>query len=104
VSNKLELCIDPEIAQELAASSDTEEYKFIDNTFLGEWRWGNEYSVVFQDSNENYWEFEYKESVGDEYWSSIDSSKANFVACHRVKPVEVVTVKYARVKDVSQDS
>ncbi len=92
------LCIDVESAQELAASCDSEDYTFVDIEFLGEWRWGNEYQVVFKGAEDNFWAFDYKESVGDNYWSSIDSSEANFVDCYKVERTPITTYKYTKVE------
>jgi hypothetical protein len=90
-----ELTITSQQAQELAAASHTGLYTFIHVEFLGEWRWGNEYQVVFMDSDNNYWAFEYKESVGDNYWSSIDESQVKSVNCYAVQPTQ--TIKYTKV-------
>jgi hypothetical protein len=94
VQNKL--TIPAEVAEELATAANCREFTFVHIEFLGEWRWGNEYQVVFMNS-EGYWAFDYKESVGDQYWSSISSTAG--VVCYSVERIEVTTYKYEKIEN-----
>lgn len=96
MSNKLE--IDRVILQDLIEEQEgTDDFTYVDSIFDGEWRWGLRHNLIFKDSADNYWEYSYKESTGDEFWASYqEGEEAERVTVDRVIPLEIKSYVYRK--------
>jgi hypothetical protein len=80
--------------EELIGGESVDDFTYVDTIYDGEWRWGNEYTLVFKDSVDNYWAYPYREQTG-EYYCSVND-EAEQVTVDQVYPVEVKAVEYRK--------
>lgn len=75
----------------------TDDFTFVDSFYVEPWRWGNRYTLIFKDSVDNNWAYDFKTQTGDvdyaSYWEGEEREQAE---AYRVNPVEVRHTKYVR--------
>jgi hypothetical protein len=82
-----------ESLETLIAGQGIDDFSYVTIEYNGERRWGNEYTLIFKDSVDNYWAYPYREQSGDHYYSSV-SDEPEQVTVGQVYPVEVKTIQY----------
>ena len=94
---KNELTLDGSVMRALITEEEAEGYDLVKTEIIGEWRWGVVNQVIITDSLGNFWATTYRETTGDEYYTSLDD--AGKVKLDRVVPVQVTTEVYKKVLD-----
>lgn len=91
--------IDAELLKDLITTADIfepqEGFLYVEDRMTGEWRWGVERRAIIKDDSGKYWAIDYRESVGDEYYNSIDDEDST-VELYSVMPQEATIITYVR--------
>lgn len=94
--------IETALLRDIIMNADSEEftegYVFVEDIMTGEWRWGVERRAVIKDLSNRFWAVDYRESVGDEYYNSLDDEGSS-VDMYPVAPRVETIIRYERINN-----
>lgn len=84
------ITLDRDEALRLWGSEETDNYELIDQVYIGQWRWGNDYQIVIKDkATERLYAAGVKEQTGDHYYISWeDLGQVVFTEVIRVERID----------------